>query len=171
MLLCKNRRLFAVSGDNSHVLTPIPVGIPWDPWIPVFPIPMHTSTRQQCLVHFRLSTGPDDAGRDCSFVFVVFAAYSDRFRGAGWCARSPRLRGDDMRRAGRSGAAHPSNSAEYVDDGPPSHRPPRTRNDCTHTHTHRYAPPGKLYTSSVDSPLLRRTNFSAFLPYHSINLL
>ena len=24
---------------------------------------------------------------------------------------------------------------------PPSHRPPRTRNDCTHTHTHRYAPP------------------------------
>jgi len=54
---------------------------------------------------------------------------------------------------------------------PPSHRPPRTRNDCTHTHTHRYAPPGKLYTSSVDSPLLRRTNFSAFLPYHSINLL
>ena len=25
MLLCKNRRLFAVSGDNSHVLTPIPM--------------------------------------------------------------------------------------------------------------------------------------------------
>ena len=62
MLLCKNRRLFAVSGDNSHVLTPIPmhlipIPIPWlillpFPWeshrthgIPVFPIPMHTSTR------------------------------------------------------------------------------------------------------------------------------
>jgi len=25
MLLCKNRRLFAVAGDNSHVLTPIPM--------------------------------------------------------------------------------------------------------------------------------------------------
>jgi len=68
MLLCKNRRLFTVAGDkfvrrfsNSHVLTPIPmhfISIPilWMillsfPWkshgthgIPVFPIPMHTST-------------------------------------------------------------------------------------------------------------------------------
>ena len=26
MLLCKNRRLFTVVGDNSHVLTPIPMG-------------------------------------------------------------------------------------------------------------------------------------------------
>ena len=57
MLLCKNRRLFTVAGDNSHVLTPIPVHlipipIPWlillpFPWeshgIPVFLIPMHTS--------------------------------------------------------------------------------------------------------------------------------
>ena len=37
MLLCKNRRLFAVAGDNSHVLTPIPMGIPWDPWDPSLP--------------------------------------------------------------------------------------------------------------------------------------
>ena len=58
MLLCKNRRLFTVAGDNFHVLTPIPIHlipipIPWlillpFPWeshgIPVFPIPMHTST-------------------------------------------------------------------------------------------------------------------------------
>ena len=63
MLLCKNRRLFTVAGDNSHVLTPIPVHlipipIQWlilHPFpleshgihgIPVFPIPMHTSTVQ-----------------------------------------------------------------------------------------------------------------------------
>ena len=62
MLLCKNRKLFTVAGDNSHVLTPIhmhliPIPIPWlillpFPWeshgthaIPVFPIPMHTSSR------------------------------------------------------------------------------------------------------------------------------
>jgi len=58
MLLCKNRRLFTVAGDNSHVLTPIPmhlipIPIPWltllpfpreSHGIPVFPIPMHTST-------------------------------------------------------------------------------------------------------------------------------
>jgi len=37
MLLCKNRRLFTVAGDNSHVLTPIPMGIPWDPWDPSLP--------------------------------------------------------------------------------------------------------------------------------------
>jgi len=67
MLLCKNRRLFAVAGDkfvrrfsHSHVLVPIPVHfipipIPWlilfpFPWeshetheIPDFPIPMHIS--------------------------------------------------------------------------------------------------------------------------------
>ena len=65
MLLCKNRRLFTVAGDNSHVLTPIamhliPIPIPWlilypFPWeshgthgIPVFPIPMHTSTSEAC---------------------------------------------------------------------------------------------------------------------------
>ena len=59
--VCKNRRLFTVAGDNSHVLTPIPmhlipIPIPWlilhpFPWeshgthgIPVFPIPMHTSS-------------------------------------------------------------------------------------------------------------------------------
>ena len=56
MLLCKNRRLFTVAGDkfvrrpsNSHALTPIPMhfipipmddltpipmGIPWDPSLP-----------------------------------------------------------------------------------------------------------------------------------------
>ena len=67
MLLCKNRRLFTVAGDNSHVLTPIPmhlihshshpIPIPWlillpfpceshrTHGIPAFPIPMHTSTR------------------------------------------------------------------------------------------------------------------------------
>ena len=62
MLLCKNRKLFTVAGDNSHVLTPIPmhsipIPIPWlillpFPWeshgthaIPVFAIPMHTSSR------------------------------------------------------------------------------------------------------------------------------
>jgi len=59
MLLCKNRRLFAVFGDNSHVLTHIPMHLipipipcillpfPWESHgthgIPVFPIPMHTS--------------------------------------------------------------------------------------------------------------------------------
>jgi len=47
MLLCKNRRLFTVAGDNSHVLSPIPMHLipipipipwlillpfPWDPW-------------------------------------------------------------------------------------------------------------------------------------------
>ena len=45
MLLCKNRRLFTVASDNSHVLTPIPMHLipipipwlillpfPWDPW-------------------------------------------------------------------------------------------------------------------------------------------
>ena len=65
MLLCKNRRLFTVAGDNSHVLTPIhvhliPIPIPWlillpFPWeshgthgIPLFPIPMHTSSCNYC---------------------------------------------------------------------------------------------------------------------------
>jgi len=44
MLLCKNRRLFTVAGDkfvrpfsNSDVLTPIPMGIPWDLWDPSLP--------------------------------------------------------------------------------------------------------------------------------------
>jgi len=59
---CKDRRLFTVAGDNSHVLTPIPMHLIPIPilfsWlilltfpreshgtdgIPVFPIPMHTS--------------------------------------------------------------------------------------------------------------------------------
>ena len=37
MLLCKNRRLFTVAGDNSHVLTPIPMHL-----IPIpIPFPSH----------------------------------------------------------------------------------------------------------------------------------
>ena len=37
MLLCKNRRLFTVAGDNSHVLTPIPIHL-----IPIsIPFPSH----------------------------------------------------------------------------------------------------------------------------------
>jgi len=39
MLLCKNRRLFAVFGDNSHVLTHIPMHL-----IPIpIPFPSHAS--------------------------------------------------------------------------------------------------------------------------------
>ena len=37
MLLCKNRKLFTVAGDNSHVLTPIPMHL-----IPIpIPFPSH----------------------------------------------------------------------------------------------------------------------------------
>ena len=64
MLLCKNRRLFTVAGDNYHVLTPIPMHLipiptPWLILLPftweshgthgiqVFPIPMHASSLRQ----------------------------------------------------------------------------------------------------------------------------
>ena len=52
MLLCKNRRLFAVAGDNSRVLTPIPmhlIPIPTPrlillpfPWNPMGPMRSHS---------------------------------------------------------------------------------------------------------------------------------
>ena len=93
MLLCKNRRLFTVAGDNSHVLTPMhfhalnshshPIPIPWlillpFPWeshgtrgIPVFPIPMHTSShsdtdpaRGYCVIRLTTDRRTDPAGTE-----------------------------------------------------------------------------------------------------------
>ena len=46
MLLCKNRRLFTVAGDNSHVLTPIPmhlIPIPI-PWLILLPFPWESQS-------------------------------------------------------------------------------------------------------------------------------